>query len=387
MKPMTLENDRPLRKKRGYIPLIILFVSLIFLGMCTQSKKDLVEKEKKSAVKVTIPPINVVTMEMKPATVKDRLSLPGTLAPFVSLEVSAETAGMILKKNVTIGDNVKKGALLAEIDGEKYRNAYKSAKASYENAVSTRKRLETLYRSELSNKSDLDTVTAQMENAKAAMKIAAVDLEKTMIKAPESGIVNKVYIEKGQFTDVGKPAVEIIRIDPIKVNVGIPESDVNGVADIQEFDVTVDALMGKTFKARKHSLSRTTSSLARVYDMELTINNPLGDLLPDMFVRVNIVKKQTLNAFAVPLYSVISLRDKKYVYVAGKDPNNKNPDSPQDTAIMKEIITGIQDGWMVEVKQGLATGDDVITVGQRSVTNGQKIHIIRTQDEQEKLLR
>ncbi|MFA6008524.1 MAG: efflux RND transporter periplasmic adaptor subunit [Desulfobacteraceae bacterium] len=384
---MTLENDRPFRKKRGYIPLIILFVSLIFLGMCTQSKKDLIEKEKKSAVKETIPPINVVTMEMKPKTVKDRLSLPGTLAPFVSLEVSSETAGMILKKNVNIGDNVQKGAVLAEIDGEKYSNAYKSAKASYENAVSTRKRLETLYRSELSNKSDLDTITAQMENAKSAMKIAAVDLEKTMIKAPDSGIVNKVYIEKGQFTDVGKPAVEIIRIDPIKVNVGIPESDVNGVTDIKEFDVTVDALMGKTYKARKHSLSRTTSSLARVYDLELTIKNPSGDLLPDMFVRVNIVKKQALNAFAVPLYSVISLNDKKYVYVADKDPNNKNPDAPQDTAIRKEIITGIQDGWMVEVKQGLATGDDIITVGQRSVTNGQKVHIIRTQDEQENLLR
>jgi multidrug efflux pump subunit AcrA (membrane-fusion protein) len=139
MKPMRIDNDRPLRKKRGYIPLIILFISLIFLGMCTQSKKDLVEKEKKSAVKVTIPPINVVTMEMKPATVKDRLSLPGTLAPFVSLEVSSETAGMILKKNVNIGDKVQKGAVLAEIDGEKYRNAYNSAKASYENAVLDRK--------------------------------------------------------------------------------------------------------------------------------------------------------------------------------------------------------------------------------------------------------
>lgn len=377
-----------LRKKlRGILPVILLVASLLVLGMCSQSKKEGLEKERNSAVKETLPPIQVVTLEMKPGKIRDRLSLPGTLAPWVTLSVSSEAAGMIVKKNVEVGDRVSRGAVLAEIDGEKYRNAYQSAKASYDNAVSTKKRLEALYRSELSNKSDLDEVATLMENARAAMKIAAVDLEHTRIRAHDSGIVNRVYVEKGQFTDVGKPVAEIIRTDPLKVIVGIPESDVSAVKGLREFDVSVDALNGKIFKARSHSLSRTTSSLARVYDMELAVDNPKGELLPDMFVRVNIVKKEVGQAFSVPLYAVVSINGKTYVYVAEKDPKKTGPDAPRDTAVLKPIVTGVQEGWMVEVKHGLSEGDHVITVGQRSVADGQKIHVVRTQDEQENLLR
>ncbi len=379
---------KDLRKKmfRGYIPLAVLVVCLFVLGMCSQSKKERLEKEKKAAGKEVVHPVNVVIMEMKPREVKDQLSLPGTLAPFLTLVVSSETSGMILDKQVNVGDPVRKGQVLATIDGSKYKNAYNSARATYDNALSSKKRLESLYRSEITNKTELDAVTAQMENAMAAMKIAAIDLEKTVIKAPDSGIANRVHVEKGQFTDVGKPVVEIIRINPIKVNVGIPESDIHAVKDLKWFDVTVDALKGKTFRAERHSLSRTTSSLARVYDMELTLANPSGELLPDMFVRVNIVKKKLPGAFAVPLYAILSMGEKKFVVVAETSVQGKT-DAPRDTASVREIETGVQDGWMVEVIKGLKTGDAVITVGQRSVSDGQKINVIRTQDEQEKLLR
>lgn len=368
----------PLRKinLRGMIPLILLFMGLMVLGMCTQSKKDRVEKEKAESVRENIPPVHVVTLEMKPQTVRDRISLPGNLAAWVTVEVSAEASGRILKKKINVGDRVVKGAVLAEIDGEKYTNAYRSAKATYDNALSTKKRLEALYQSDLSNKSDLDEVTAQMENARAAMRIASVDLEHTLIRSPDSGIVNKVYVEQGQFTDIGKPVCEIIRIDPIKVRVGIPESDVSAVTNLTTFKVTVDALKDRTFTARKHSLSGTTSSMARVYDLELVMDNPKGELLPDMFVRVEIVKKEIPGALAVPLYAVLTLNGKKVVYVAEKD-----------KAVMREVVTGAQDGWMLEVKRGLAPGDQVITVGQRSVADGQKIHRVRDHEAQENLLK
>jgi len=361
---------------RAAFPLILLFLGLMVLGMCAQSKKDRVEKEKAEAVRENIPPVHVVTLEMKPQTVRDRISLPGNLAPWVTVEVSAEASGRILKKNVNVGDRVVKGAVLAEIDGEKYTNAYRSAKATYDNALSTKQRLEALYKSDLSNKSDLDAVSAQMENARAAMAIASVDLKHTLVRAPESGIVNKVYAEQGQFADIGKPVCEIIRTDPIKVKVGIPESDVSAVTNLKTFKVTVDALKGRTFTARKHSLSGTTSSLARVYDLELVMDNPKGELLPDMFVRVDIVKKEIPGALAVPLYAVLSLNGKTVVYV-----------EEEEKAVMREVVTGAQDGWMLEVTHGLTPGDRVITVGQRSVADGQKIHRVRDHETQENLLK
>ena len=392
-----MKSNKAPWKKSGFLLLTILIITVVVLGKCSQSKQNHLEQAKKNAGKEKVPPVNVVIMEMLPGEIMDRIDLPGTLAPWVSIMVSSEVAGRIIHKKVNEGDIITRGTVLCEIDRSKYQNVYNSTKASYENALTKKKRLEALYRSEISNKADLDAITAELENAEAAMKTAAIDLEHTLIKAPVSGIVNTLYIETGQFTDTGKQIAELIQIDPIKVKVGIPESDVNDMTGIQEFDVTVDALKGRVFKGRKHSLSKTTHSLARVYDLELTVDNKTGELLPDMFVRVNIVKKKVANALFVPLYAVISANGRQYVYVAEKDPNHDileaafrilgiDMEAPQDTAVRKEVQTGIQDGWMVEVKSGIVPGDDVITVGQRNVTHGQKIHIIRTRDEHESML-
>lgn len=396
---MTLSKDYGQTKKTGsWLPIIAIILFILFLGMCCQIKQKRVEEAKKAEIKVEAPAINVVTMGMEPQIIRDRINLPGTLSPWVNVTVSTEVAGRVLNKTVTDGTTVKEGDLLGIIDSSKYQSAFNAAKASYESALTTKKRLEKLYRSELSNKSDLDVVTAQVENAQSSMQIASVDLEKCRIKAPVSGLVNRIFIEEGQFMDMGKPVVEIIQTNPIKVNVGIPESDVNEVRPLDSFDVKVDALGGKVFTARKNYLSRTSNSLARVYDLELIIDNSDGELLPDMFVRVEIVKKTLENALAVPLYSVMSADNKQFVYLAGKNPKHDileaafkalgmSLEAPLDTAYSRQVETGIQDGWLVEITQGLHEGDQVITVGQRSVSDGQKIHIIRTQSEQEELVR
>ncbi|MBU1169588.1 MAG: efflux RND transporter periplasmic adaptor subunit [Proteobacteria bacterium] len=386
------------KKKGSWLPILFIFFLILMLGMCTHNKAVQVEAEKKSARKEEAPAINVVTMTMAPKIIRDRISLPGTLAPQVRLVVSTEVAGRLVTKSVTAGTWVNQGDLLGVIDSSKYQNAYNAAKSSYESALSSKNRLEKLFRSELSNKSDLDAITAQMENHQSAMKIAAIDLEKCRITSPISGLVNLIFAEEGQFMDKGNPIIEIIQMDPIKVKVGIPESDVSAVSTLSHFDVSVDALNGKVFKARKNYLAGTTSSLARVYDLELVIDNKDLELRPDMFVRVELVKKSIENALSVPIYSVISADNKQIVYLARKNPKYELIEAalealglpnkaPIDTAIARVISTGIQDGWMLEVTEGLQAGDQVITVGQRSVTDGQKIHIIRTQIEQEALVR
>lgn len=396
---MSFEKRVQTKKRKGsWLPVLIIFVLIIVLSKACMLKKEQLELTKKNALKKEAPAINVVAIDMKPQIIKDRLNLPGYLEPDINLVVSTEVAGQVLDKSLAEGVFVDQGTLLAVIDSSKYQNAYNAAKASYETALSSKNRLEKLYKSDLTSRSDLDTVTAQMENSQSAMKIAAIDLEKCRVKAPVSGIVNRVYVEEGQFMDIGKPIAEIIRINPIKVIVGIPESDVNAVKNITHYNVTVDALGGKVFTATKSHLTRTTSSLARVYDLELSIDNSGSELLPDMFVRVEVVKRTVDNALAVPLYSVITMENRQIVYLAGENPKHDiiqaafdalgmNLKVPLDTAFAREVSTGIQDGWMVEITEGIQAGDQVITVGQRSVADGQKIHIIRSHAEQEELVR
>jgi len=391
-------NDKNKSKSRisGWFTVIIIIVTILILGMMVGQKSKKVEAAKKNAISDNEAAINVVTLELKPETVKDKITLPGVVRPWIQVIVSAEVAGRAIEKTIGEGTKVSKGDVIARIDSAKYLNAYNAAKASYESAVASKKRLTNLYSSKLSNKSDLDTITAQAANYEASMKIAALDLEKCSVQAPVSGLINRLLFEEGQFIDTGVPVAEIIQIDKVKVTVGIPESDMNKVRSLTDFQVAFKGLDEKIFQAKKHFLSKTTSSLARLYDLDVVIENPEHEILPGMFGRVELVKQKTDNTLSVPLFSIIATSGEKVVYIAQK---NKHYDllaaafnawgidqtPPKDRAQKKIVKTGLQEGWMVQITEGLAAGDEVIISGQRNMSEQQKIKIIKKVSEQEEL--
>jgi multidrug efflux pump subunit AcrA (membrane-fusion protein) len=115
--------------------------------------------------------------------------------------------------------------------------------------------------------------------------------------------------------------------------------------------------------------------MARLYDLELMIDNTSGEILPDMFARVDILKKEIPNAIVVPLYSLISVNDQNIAYVI----------EDNDIVSARKVELGVQEGWMVEIKSGLSQGDRLIAVGQRDVSDGQKVKVIRTVTDPEEL--
>ena len=156
-------------------------------------------------------------------------------------------------------------------------------------------------------------------------------------------------------------------MDRIKVRVGIPESDVDAVRRVDTFKVRIDALGGKTFQAQKYYLSKTADAMARLYNLDLELDNLQGEILPDMFARVEIVKREIPEGIAIPIYSIITREDTHVVYVV-KD----------DMAYQRHVTLGLLEGWQVEIKDGLQAGDKVIVVGHRSVNDGDMVKVVRT---------
>ena len=319
-----------------------------------------------NAVKVAAE-INVVALELVPAPIRDRLNLPGIVEPWVKLEILAEVSGQVVKKSVREGDHVNKDDILVVLDSRDYLNIHKSAKASYQNAIATRERLEKLHTGQLSTRSQLDEAVAQAENYKAATDSAALNLERCEIRAPISGMVNRMFVEKGKYMNTSDPVAEILQTERVKIRVGIPESDVDAVRSVAEFDVQIDALGNKMFRAKRYFLSRTADSLARLYGLDLELPNQNGEILPDMFVRVEIVKKEVAEGLAVPLYAVITRNGENIVYVVA-----------DGKAHSRNVRLGLQEGWRIQVTIGLESGDLVAVVGHRGLSDGQPVHIVRT---------
>jgi len=369
--PKPANASRPLLKRAwGFLPtlVVILLVGVIFLlSGQIQSEGEVIKERTANSLRTERIPTNVITMEMVPTPLRERLSLPGTVKPWKGLNVVAEISGKIVEKKASEGQRVQKGDILARIDERDYKNALDSSRASYQVAQASRKRLESLYKEKVGTQSQLDDIVARVRTSKAAMDNAALALERCALRAPFDGVVNRFHIEAGQYLAIGDPVVEVLQVDRVKIEVGIPESDVDKVRRLEHFSVKIDALGGRRFPGTRHYLYKNSDNFARLYNLEIAVDNPDGEILPDMFTRVEIVKTEVPDGLGVPLYTLINRKGIDVLYVV-----------TDGVARLTPVETGIQDGWQVEISKGLKPGDQVVVVGQRQIDDGQAVNVTRT---------
>jgi len=343
-----------------------LLILIVLYAMCV-SKSEAVAKARRDQHKEGSPPVNVVTLTLTPTVIKDQITLPGEVLANRKLSVPSEVSAVLVKKTQQEGTAVEAGEILAHLDTARYAARLQAATASFESARATARRLTNLNRANLATQSDLDRAEAALEETRSVLTSARLDLSKCQIKAPFSGYLDAYLIEKGAFVTLGSPICRLVDLNPVKIRVGIPESDVEKIRTMVSFSVCIDALGETPISGGSFlRLARSTENKARLYDLDLLFPNDEGRMVPDMFARVNIVKKVRDQALVVPLYSLINRKNTQVVFLETKG-----------QAVMREVKTGIQEGWMVEVTEGLAPGDKVIVVGQRSVSEGRKVNVVR----------
>ncbi|RJP75333.1 MAG: efflux RND transporter periplasmic adaptor subunit [Desulfobacteraceae bacterium] len=351
----------------GSLPPLFFIAAIIILAILISSKSAALKEEKAAALKQEEPATNVVTIKATPMPIRDRINLPGVIEPWIKLTLLSEVSGKVVRKVKDEGSSVQKGELIAVIDARDYENTLISAKASYHLALVSKERMEKLYREKLSTRSQLDDAEAMLETSKARMDSAALNVERCSIRSPLSGILNKLHIESGDYLNITAPVADILQIDKVKVTIGIPESDVHAIRRIDHFEVKIDALHGSIYPAKKHFLSKSTDTFARLYDLVVTIDNPEGKILPDMFARVEIVKQKIDHAITLPIFSIITINNDHIAYVV------------KDNIVQaRKIELGMQEGWKVQVTEGIQPDEHVVVVGQRSVNEGQKVNVIKT---------
>ncbi len=364
------KRPRLLQRLWGYLPtlVVILLVGVILLLFGRiQSKGEVLKIEAAEGLRRERPQPNVIALEMVPSTLRERLSLPGTVKPWMALTVVAEVSGKIVEKRASEGEQAKKGAIIARIDDRDYKNALASAEASYQVALASRKRLEQLYREKVGTQARVDDIIARVRTSKAALDNAALALERCAIRAPFDGVVNRFFIEAGQYLGVADPVAEVLQMDRVKIEVGIPESDVDKVRRLENFTVKIDALGGRRFAGTRHYLYNNSDNFARLYNLEIAVDNPDGEILPDMFTRVEIVKTEVADGLGVPLYTLINRLGTNALYVV-----------TAGMARLTPVETGIQDGWQIQISKGLKPGDRVVVVGQRQIDDGEAVNVTRT---------
>jgi membrane fusion protein (multidrug efflux system) len=373
---MRRDQERPgLLKKRllsaipAKLPLLFLIglvAAIVGLSGTIKAEKARMTEEKQQALATQRPPANVVLLEVGPSTMQDSINLPGVIEPWEELTLLSKVQGTVIDTLVQEGDKVTKGQAIARLDPADYRIALDSARAVYELAVADQQRLAALFEHDIVPRAQIEKIDAQVKTSKAALENAQLMLSRCTITAPISGVVRRLDASKGALLNISDPVAQILQIDRVKAVVGIPESDVALVRNIEAVAMTVQALDDKQIMGRTHYLASSPENGARLYRLELAVDNGDHHILPGMFFRAQIVKKVYRNAVAVPLYSVIKRRNKQYVYVEKNGVAHQLP-----------VELGIIEDWQVQVISGLSQGSRVVVEGHRDIDQGYKLNIVR----------
>jgi membrane fusion protein (multidrug efflux system) len=366
---MEEKEKKILKSLWGSFPwfvVLLLVAFLVTMGFILLEKKTQLEEARKAAMKEQVPPVRVITLTLEPDVLADKINLPATVESFENLWVNTEVSGQVIRVPVKEGQTIEKGEVLVELDDRDYQLRLERIEANHKLATLDHKRTAELAKKKITAETELDKIEAQLKDLSAQLKEAQLALSRTMIRAPISGRLNEIEAKIGDWLGVDEPVAQILQLEVVKVRVGIPESDVAAVLDLDEADVIIEAVGSRKVTGKKIFLSRQPSTLARLYDLELIVQNPDGRILPGMFARVELVKEVFDEALVIPIYAVITQGDEHFVYI---EKDNK--------AVKRQIHLGILTEWQIQVTSGLDPGDHVIVDGHRLLDDGQSVEVLR----------
>ena len=239
---------------------------------------------------------------------------------------------------------------LAPNDFQKYKAAYQQAQQEYEQAKAG------------GQKEDKALAKAAYDQATAHLEVARKALSDATLCAPVSGYISKRSIEPGSTASPGSPAFEIIQIDPVEVNVGVPETDVHLVKIGQKADITVPALPGNSFQGTVRVINVSADPNTRTYMTRIAVANPGHQLRVGMVAEATIRGDRTVTMVTLPGDAVV--RDPQgatqvFVYY---------PD--QKRVYTKRVEIGATANKDIEIKSGLEGGELIVLAGQAKLRNG-----------------
>lgn len=321
--------------------------------------------------------VPVVVGRVQKVQERETVSVSGTVStPNSPAEVGFLVSGKVLFVGPREGDFVKKGQVLASIDPADYQLTLAAAKAhtdqarvGLERAEDELRRMKMLYDAKslapndfLKYKAAYDAAVQQNEQAVASEKLSRKRLTDATLHAPTSGYIAKRSIEPGDTAAAGHPVFEIVQIEPVEVNVGVPETDIHLVRIGQEADITVPALPGKSFQGTVRIINVSADPNTRTYMARIAVDNPERLLRVGMVAEAAIRGDQTVTMATLPGAAVV--RDPQgatqvFVYF---------PD--QKRVYTKRVDIGAVIDKDVEIKSGLEGSELIVLAGQGKLRNG-----------------
>jgi len=317
------------------------------------------------------------------------LVLPGSAQAFVSAPIYARTNGYLKKWYVDIGEHVKTGQLLAEIDSPEIDQQLAQAKADLATAEAnlrlartTADRYQNLLKSDSVAKQDVDEKIGDRDAKQAVADSAAANVKRLVdtqaferVIAPFDGVITARKTDIGNLIDsgansAGKELFDLSATDKLRVFVNVPEVDSQSARPGVQVDLTLDEFPGRSFRGTVVRTADAIDPTSRTLLTEVDYDNARGELLPGAYVQAHLKLPSGGTTVTIPVSALLFRAEGLRVGVVRSG-----------LAELIPVTLGRDFGTSVEVVAGLHPGDWVIANPADSLTTGTPVRMVESKVE------
>ena len=291
---------------------------------------------------------------------------------------SFRTSGKVLARLVEVGSHVKAGQVLMRLDTAQETLQITTSDADVEASRSRIAKLQlditrtdALLARKFASQAELDSLKLALDEAQAGLKMALARQQINVnqrgfseLRAERAGIVTAISAEAGQVVGAGQPVLTVAADGEREVVVSVPESRVDELRQAKDMQVSVWALPGKRYKAVLRELAPDTDTVTRTYSARVAITNSDAALRLGMTAVVNLVDTETSSAIRLPLTAVYNKTGDALVWVL---------DAKTAQVSARKVVLGGAQNDTVWIKEGLSSGETVVTAGANLLVEGQKV--------------
>lgn len=347
-------------KNKKKLILIIILILAVALGIYR------IINSYKPAVSVEKDPVNVTVTTAEIDTIYATSPLMGRIDPVESASVVPMTAGKVTAVHISLGDYIKKGKILFELDKTQMAASYNQAKLVFDNAKIDYDRMTLLYNEGAVSLQQYQGAQTQFNVAQENLTAAGNALSYCNVTSPIDGYITSVNVAVGDLASQSMPAVTIANVSALEINTTLSEYLVGKVKQGDKVEVYIKTLSEDPFSGTVKAISPAPATGTLTYPITINVENPNGIIKAGMFAQVQIISDRKENILCIPSDSVfMKSGETKVAVLKGNIPS------------LVTVTTGLDNGTMVEITSGLNPGDVVVISGQQYVIEGEAVNIVK----------
>jgi membrane fusion protein (multidrug efflux system) len=292
-------------------------------------------------------------------TVVDAIVANGQIEALQSIELRPEVDGRLVEIYMREGGEVARGTPLFKIDDAELRAQVARLEAERDRAVQALERTRRLIEQNASSEADLEAAEANARSTQAQLDLQQVRLDRTVVRAPFSGLVGARLVSLGDYVTSSTRLVTLQTVDPQRATFQIPERYAQRLELGQEVSFRVAALPDVEFTGVVDFIDPVVALPARTIAVKAEVPNPNRDLKAGMFIEVRLATDVRPDAVVVPEDAILPLSGADFVWIVS-----------EGTASRRQVELGVRIPGFVEVRSGVDAGEQVVVGGLERLSEG-----------------